>query len=310
MRIAIALAAVALAACGSDAKSASNAVVDLDGDPVALLPAHGVGLANVDAKTIYASGSAGADIAKVAERLVPIGAEAGFVPSRDVDRVVIGVYTGEGADVAAIVKGRFDPGKIASVASSNTVTAAGGALTTSHYSGHDVYTMGTVGFVPLTSATILAGTDWGIRRTLDKIQTGHAARDFPQWMIDTIETKWAAVAFTANFMENPLASAAIGSTQLPFLVGMRSARVLADFNPPGMNVAGRLSYNDPSQASGAAQMIHQADDWNKFFGSLLGNVQNLDVQVEGNDVTAKAGVDDTTLKTLVMFAGSLIPQPH
>lgn len=306
----LAVAALAFDGCGGSGKGANeapNASVDVDGDPVALLPSGALALANLDAKTFYAAGALGAQLAQAAERLVPVGDEAGFVPARDTDRVVLALYVSQGVDAAAIVSGRFDQSRIAQVAANNMVTKSGSAIVTTQYAGHAVYTLGTVGFTVLSSKTVLAGTDWGIRRTLDKITSGHAARAFKPWMLDNCDSKGTPLAFSADFTNQPVVSAAMGTVALPFLTGLQTARVIANFKDPGMQVAARFSYGDPTQAASAAQQIHAADDWNRVFGSVLGKVSDLDVAADGADVTAAATLDDSSLRALVGMALHLLP---
>src|SRR4051812_3368925 len=79
------LLACAVPACGSDPKTPENETgMDVDGDALALLPGDPLALAHVDAKAFYASGTVGAQIGVMAERLIPIGEEWGFEASRDI----------------------------------------------------------------------------------------------------------------------------------------------------------------------------------------------------------------------------------
>jgi hypothetical protein len=56
-------------------------------DALALLPGNAIGAGTVDARAFFGSQTFGADLARLVEKYVPIGAEAGFQASRDVDRV-------------------------------------------------------------------------------------------------------------------------------------------------------------------------------------------------------------------------------
>ncbi len=42
-------------------------------------------------------------------------------------------------------------------------------------------------------------------------------------------------------------------TRLTFLEGLRAARILGNFQPPGMNVAGTLTYDRPESAEMAEE---------------------------------------------------------
>jgi len=98
-----ALAAPAVAACGGKpAATPVEAALDLDSDPLALLPGSAVVVANLDAKAMFASASVGAQAGALADALLPLGDDAGFEARRDVDRIVLGVYPSTGADAVAL----------------------------------------------------------------------------------------------------------------------------------------------------------------------------------------------------------------
>jgi hypothetical protein len=290
-------AAVLLVSCGKGAGDANDAKVDLDSDPYALLPGSAVAVANLDARAMFASSGVGAQMGALAAKLVPLGDDAGFQASRDVDRVVVGFYATTGADMAAIVSGRFDTGKIATAASAKP----GGAITPGMYAGRTTYASSGGMFCVLTAKTVVAGTGDGVRRVLDRIQGGKLDRAITPWMIETLDTKGAEAAFAADFASQPIAAASLGQFNVPWLKGMRVARVLGDFQNPGMNVAATLTYGDPTEAQGAADGIRMVDGWLKLLGPLLGGVrlENLDVKNTGNDMSCKFAVDDGTLKTLI-----------
>jgi hypothetical protein len=309
------LAAVVIGCGGPDAKNGGDANgVDLDGDAYLLLPSEPMVLGVLDAKALYESKSVASQVAQIVERFVPIGEESGFVASRDVDRIVVGMYSTQGADAAAIVRGRFDEGKIAQAAAQHTMTKAGGALSASTYAGRSVYSVavGSVvgGFVVLTSKTVLAGTESGIRRTLDRVRDGKATkRGMPQWMVDTVETKGAELAFAADFSTQPVASAAIRGLPITFLNGMRMARVLGDFKEPGMHIAATTTYGDPAQANAAAEQLKIVDGWGRALGAVLTfipKLQNLDVTTDDKDVRAKAAIDEQALHKLLELLPGLI----
>src|ERR1019366_9958087 len=106
-RVLVLLALVALVACGGKASATPvEAKLDLDSDPLALLPSWAVVVANLDAKAMFASASVGSQLAALADSLLPLGPEAGFDARRDVDRVVLGGGPSTGGDAGAIVRGR------------------------------------------------------------------------------------------------------------------------------------------------------------------------------------------------------------
>ncbi len=305
-------AALLLLSCGKGADAPSSTTLDLDSDPYALLPGSAIAVANLDAKAMFASQGVGAQMATLAAKLVPLGDDAGFQASRDVDRVVVGYYATTGADMAAIVSGRFDPDRIAAAAA-----ARGSAtLAPGNYAGRRTYATQGGLFCVLTAKTVVAGTGDGVRRVLERIAGGKLDRAITPWMIDTLDTKGAEAAFAADFASQPIAAASMGQFNVPWLKGMRAARVLGDFQNPGLNVAATLTYGAPDEAQGAADGMRMVDGWLHVLGPLLGGVQlqNLDVKATGNDMSCKFAVDDGTLRALIglvprFLTSSFAPAP-
>jgi hypothetical protein len=126
------LVLVGVAACKS-AGSGGTPKIDLDADPLALLPPAAIVVATLDMQAVAHAGAGGASLAAAADALVPFGIDAGFVPSRDVDRIVMGAYAAAGTntDVTAVMSGRFDPDKIGGV----TRTRAGAVIAVGQYVG-------------------------------------------------------------------------------------------------------------------------------------------------------------------------------
>ena len=115
--LAVAILSLALcAACGGKgAASGNDARAAADADPLALLPGSAIVLATLDVHAMYASPSVGATVASLVDSVLPLGPDAGLDPSRDVDRLVLGGYAGNQADVAVVLSGRFDVDKITGV---------------------------------------------------------------------------------------------------------------------------------------------------------------------------------------------------
>jgi hypothetical protein len=274
----------------------------IDADPLALLPASAAVVATVDARAFYTSGSVGSEVAALSEKLVPVGDEAGFKASRDVDRVVVGSYSAAGLDVAAVISGRFDEGKIEQAALAHTPTHAGGVITESTYAGRSVYTVGDVGFAILTPKTALAGTQGGIRRALDRIHDGHPKRDIAPWMQQTIDAPGAAATLCADFSQ-PMATAALGSISLSWAKGLEQVRVVADFRPPGMHVAGTIAYSDAASASAGASGIDQTATMANLVAltGLTPKLEGLSVSAVDTNVKVAFSVDDQAMRSLLVL---------
>ncbi len=275
----------------------------LDDDPLALLPASALVVVSVDARAVYATGSVGAQLGKLTERLVPVGEEAGFVPSRDLDRVVVGVYSLQGADVAAVLVGKFDEQKIAQAAQTHVTTKGGGAIVASQYGGRTLYTLSNVGFTVLSARTAVAGTETGIRRALDRIKDGRVTRDQPPWVTATLETPGAAFAGAADFANQPIGAASVGMIPLPFMKGLKALRVVGNFKDPGLNIAGTLTYPDAPRAEAAAGELKRSSGMASLF------VKNLDIKPVQTDTQVTLAVEDQQLRALLQLAQQYLA-PH
>ena len=84
----------------------------VDADPYALLPPAAVAIARVDASALLSNATVGADLAGLADSLVPLGDDAGFMAARDVQLVLVASYATSEGDVAAVLTGHFDAERI------------------------------------------------------------------------------------------------------------------------------------------------------------------------------------------------------
>ncbi|MBX3193079.1 MAG: hypothetical protein KF819_39205 [Labilithrix sp.] len=293
---------VFLLACGKDPEGAKSPDKDpsLD-DALALLPGNAIAVGTVDARAFFGSQSFGADLGKLVEKYMPLGPEAGFLPSRDVDRVTFASYSYSGVDVAAIVIGRFDSAKIKQVAASQTPTKAGAPIVVSQYGGRDVYTVSNVGFTLLSDTRAIVGTESGIRRVIERIKDKRVQRDITGWMIATVETPGAVLAVAADLATQPMPAEAVRQLPGPIAQNVRAARVLATFND-GLQVAGSLTYPDGSLAENSAASLKQAAHLSQWLAIVGVRVQKFDIKVDKSDVQLTLGVDDQSLRQLLASA--------
>jgi hypothetical protein len=289
---------LALAACGGDKPTATPAAIDLDADPEALLPAQAIVYARLDAKAFFASQSFGPDLAKAAEKGSPLGEEVGFQPSRDLDTVYAGVYSTQGADVAAVLVGRFDEAKVKKLAETHSPTRGGGALVVSQYGGRDVYTINNVGFTVLTAKTALAGTETGIRRAIDRVRDGRVKRDVPPWVDTTLSTQGAVLAIAADTQAQPGTGEILKQAPFPWMQTAQKARILMDFNAPGSNVGAAITYADEAQATQAAAGLNNTASFARILALIGLQFRELKVTTDKTDVQVKISVDDQSLRAL------------
>lgn len=265
----------------------------IDRDPLALLPSGAIVTGYVDGTQLFGT-SFGADLARITQALLPIGAEANFSPARDVTRVYGGVYAMQGADYCAVLQGNFDVERIQQAASQRAASPSGQPLVRTRYGDYDMYTTANVGFVVLTPRTILSGNETGLRRALDRLRFSALERSIPPWMVALMNTEGAALAVAGDFA-SPAASAVL-SQQLAWLGGVEVLRVVGNFKSPGMNFAGTLTYRDASSASAGATALGNVRQSLQSFGWLTAigfGAQPPDLRVaqQGKDVAFTMPLD-------------------
>lgn len=281
---------------------------EIDRDPLALLPSGPIGLVYVDAQAAFSS-DLGPAVAALVSHAVPLGPEANFDAKRDVRKVYMGLYSLQGADVAAVVQGTFDPDAIRTAAGRGAMTALGVPLTHLEYASNDLYTAGGVGFVVVTKGTAVAGNETGIRRVLDRIRDKRLRRDVPDWMASLVETPKASIVGVADLSTEPQVSAT--AQQFPFLNGLTVVRVLGNFEPPGINFAGSLTYPDTASAQRASASLQQLSQLTAYTSllALIGirpPIQNLQVRTEQKDVQFIVAVDSQSAASLLDMTGRSI----
>lgn len=306
------LAAAALGGCGG----ADSMVLvgghkvdaaDIDRDPISVLPGGVVMFGTLDAAAMFHS-PYGGEVGGLIANLLPLGPESGFVASRDLSRIHGGVYAMQGADFCVVAQGTFDVDAIARAAASRAITVAGVPLVKSRYADSDLYTAGNVGFTVLTSHTVLSGNETGMRRALDRLRFGKLERSVPSWMIDLTATKGAAFAGAGDLASQPVADAT--ARQVPFLAGMKVVRVLGNFQSPGINVAGTLSYQDADAAGRAAPALRNLQQLTQlmslFTAWSYGAMPTPQIVQQGGDVAFTMAVDDQLVHSLLRLASDSV----
>jgi hypothetical protein len=275
---------------------------DIDRDPEALLPSGAIGLIRVDTPTFYAS-AFGQRIKTIADRRVPLPPSAGFDPQRDLTKLYIGLYSMAGADFAAVAIGTFNPATIERAADGVTLTPLGAPLVKTTYAKRTLYVSRNIGFSILTPRTALFGNETGIRRALDRLSEGRATHDVSAEVDAVLATANAPAAGAFDFSTEPPAQAMVKN--LPFMQGVKQARVVGNFQPPGMNFAGTLTYPDEQAAiAGNAQLLqtNQTIQRYSFLMALVGignPLQGLQAQAVGKDSQFAVGVDQKAIEWLL-----------
>ena len=87
---------VASFACGGNKEGEGAKTVAKEepfDDALALLPGNAIAVGSLDVRAFFDSKTFGAELAKLVEKYVPIGKEAGFDAARDVDRITWASYS-------------------------------------------------------------------------------------------------------------------------------------------------------------------------------------------------------------------------
>jgi hypothetical protein len=266
---------------------------EIDKDPLALLPGGAVGVVYADLQAAFSSQIGPAAI-NLASSAVPLSSDSNFEARRDLNKVFVGMYSLQGVDAAAVFQGNFDPEAIRASVDRKAPTILGAPLTKLSYAGNDLYVAGGVGFVVVTKHTLIAGNETGIRRCLDRIRDKRVRRDIAEWMVQLVESPKAAIVGAADLSSQ--AEIAGIAQQMPFLNGLKLARVLGNYEPPGVNLAGALTYPDAASAQAGAQSVQRIAQMASFASllALIGirpPIQDMQVRTEQNDVQFIAKLD-------------------
>jgi len=296
--------ALCLGACGEAAPPPAppvNVAQAIDADPLALLPPGPAALGTVDARAFYASGSTGAQVASLVEGFLPLGPEVGFSAGRDIDRMAGALYAGAGLEAVSVVSGRFDVNRIQAAAAAHAPTHTGAPLVGLPYAGHTLYTVSNFAFTPLTDHTLVAGNEAAVRRVLDRLAAGGPQavprREVADWMLATIQTPGSSYALAADMAAIPPV-ALRGLPLPPGMTALTRVGVTGDFSPPGLNVAGTLSYADPQHAGAGADSLRQVAAFMNVASNLgaAPRVQNLAINTDGVNVGCRFALDEEAMK--------------
>jgi hypothetical protein len=285
---------------------------EIDRDPLALLPGGAIALIRVDAVAFHGS-EFGQRMQRLTASRLPVPPSAGFEPARDLTTLHVGVYSMQGADFAMVASGRFDPAKIEAAADGTTDTPLGAPLVKASYAGRTLYVSRNVGFSVLTGRTVLLGNETGIRRALDRIKENRAKREAPGWAQKLLENPQAAIAAAVDLESSPPVESAAQGFQ--FVEGMKRARILGNFEPPGMNFVGTLTYADAATAERSAasvQGLHRTLQNYSFFMSLAGiknPIRSLQAQAVDRDAQVALQVEPQGIEWLLNQAANYMGVP-
>ncbi|HKO53866.1 MAG TPA: hypothetical protein VJV79_39435 [Polyangiaceae bacterium] len=277
--------------------------IDIDKEPLALLPGGVVGIASLNAAELVASPFGGRLLALLNQRL-PIPPSAGFDPARDLSHLYLGLYSMQGADLSGVALGKFDKPKIEAAVNGVEKTPQGVPIAKRQYAGRTLYTAAGFGFCLLSDRTALFGNDTGIRRALDRVREGRVRRQTLPWMDKLLDgEKSAPIVAGADLRGQAIPEAA--SRNVAFLNGLETLAFVGNFKDPGVNLAGTLVYGDAAGATQGAQNVQALAQKLGTYGTLLAlvgfpqPVRQLQAEAKDKQAAFVAGLDGAALLQLL-----------
>jgi hypothetical protein len=312
---ALLVAVLPTVACGGEQPSPSAPTspgIDLDGDPLALLPGGAIAVLALDVQSLSQSPAFSSSIGALADGLLPLAADTGFVASRDLQRVTVASYAIQGADAVAVLRGHFDAKAIDRAAQAHAASPThSGVLSATPYSGHTMYTVANTGFAVLTPQTLLAGTGAGLRLALDRIRDGHVRPELAPSVLETLRTKDAVAAFAGDFP--PSAFASVQGLPIPPWVGaVRSIRATASLRTPGVQIALDATFDTAEHAATGADSMRQLSALvNTMAASgVLPPLQGLAIAPNGPNVHITFGLEEAALKPFLAHLPQWLPKAN
>lgn len=280
----------------------------IDGDPWALLPSGAVSWWSLRARDLFGS-KMSSQVSALLQRTLPVPVGSGYEPSRDIEAIALGMYTLSGVDFAGIASGTFNAAGFEQAVAAGAMTATRRPVTRTTYAGRPLYVSEGVGLTVLTPRTMAFGNEVGMRRVLDRIEEGRVTRTVPPWF-DELLAAGAPMAWGVDLGAHPLSDAA--RRDVAFLDGLRAARLLGNFQEPGINLAGTLTYDTDEAAVRGAQTLRTTADSLRSYEilmAILGVAQplrRLETQSKGREAQVVAEVDGMAAASLLSNAERLL----
>lgn len=230
---------------------------EVDRDAFRLLPPGAVVWFRVEAPALFGS-PAGAEVGKFMKEALPFATGAGINPKEDVELVVGAMYATVGSDVVLICKGEFEKDATARAIASNPVSVLKKPIVSVQFSGAEMYVVDQVAMSILTDQTMVFGSQLGVRRVLERVEEHRLERSVPVWFDALVEEGASAAQIGIDLDAEPI-PATLGE-KVGFMKGLRAARILGNFEDPGLNLAGTLTYRTPQDSKQAAEALSGIKD--------------------------------------------------
>lgn len=226
--------------------------LQIDREAWGLFPAGALLWAELDARALIETEFGAALLERGAGRL-PLSRGGSIDLRKDVETVRIALYASARGDVATVMTGRFDPKALSEAVRSDPLTSSGEPIVVTKFAGSEVIQSGAWSLSFLTHRTLAFGTEIGVRRILERVEEGRVRRALPSWFEKMLATQGSSLFLGVDLDAQPVPATI--RTELDFLNGLRGARVLGNFRPPGLNLAGTLTYDTSERAAVAHEQL-------------------------------------------------------
>jgi hypothetical protein len=286
-------------------------VEQIDQKPLNLLPSGVIGLLYVEPVKLQAS-QFGPAVLRLAERAVRVPRSTGFEPNKHLEHVYVGFYSLSGADVVGVATGTFEPERIEKAAETEELATGVGPLSKSSYAGRNLYTVQDGGFVALSRKTLLFGNTTGMRRALDRVAAGRHSEAIPPWFDALLQTPGAALVAGFDLSSHPVPDAT--RSQVRFLDGLSTVRLLGNYEAPGLNFAGTLGYTDAEAAQRGAANLQMWSRTLNSYGWLMAlagisqPIERLEATAQDEDVQFVMALEGRAVAQALHKVETLIPQ--
>lgn len=277
----------------------------IDEDPFRLLPPGAVAWWHSNAG-LFAS-DFDDPVVEFFDTWMPFVRGGGIDLRKDVESLSGAVYASVANDVAFVCRGRFDPAAVEGKVAQMPKDAA---VTTTQFAGVTLYVSDQVGMAVLTERTLILGTQLGVRRVLELVEEGRVQRSTPEWFDALLLEEAADFQFGMDLDAQPVP--AVLRTRLEFLNHLRAARLLGNYRPPGLNLAGTLSFDTPEGGENAAQELNQAARNLERYELLMTAlsipriIHAIDAKSTGRDTQVAAELDGQAIAQLLQSGSTVL----
>lgn len=273
----------------------------IDADPWALLPRGAVAWWRLQDEVFRSQLSE--LLLEFLSRTLPVSKAAQFQPEKDISLMVGSLYATAGSDFVAIYRGSFAHARFDEAFRHDPTTVAGKQLSVVQFAGATMYVSEHYGFSELSPQTIVTGTQLGVRRVLELVEERRMRRSLPVWFEELMEDSAAHFQVGVDLDAQPVP--AVFRTDLEFMNHLRAARLVGNFDDPGLNFAGSLTFADPHSAEGAVAAVNDARKKLEQFEVLLKTlkipdpIDKLEAAQTGQDAQIVARLDGAGVVGLV-----------